>query len=420
MGWFQELITTRMINDEELLTGAFADLAAPVMGEKAAYRIVRGKAEHLRGAVGEILAFYKAETAPPPDIEDKPDMLDYMLRPSGLLKRRVELIGPWYQDSIGPLLAEKDGKAIALIPCGFSGYRYTDEDTGSKVRVTKSRAAGISRDAFCFYKPLPQRALGTADLIRYILKTLSPMDTLLFVFTQLVLTLFGMAIPAAANLIFTRVVVSGDKRLLLAVLGMLFGVSLSSFLVEGCKNLLLARIRVKIHLNLQAALMERVLSLPAPFFKNFSAGETAERLNGSASISAFFTDFVFGSLLVLAFSVGYFFQIFTYGPLLLLPALGAIVAAQIFSTAMALLKTRLMVQRLADTARTSGLVFQLISGIQKIRLVGAENRAFAQWARSYRPVAKNTFDPPFIFKSGEAIGGLISLAGILTIYFIVH
>ncbi|MDR3336053.1 MAG: hypothetical protein LBT16_02510, partial [Treponema sp.] len=220
MGWFQELINSRVINDEELLAGAFADLAAPVMGQKAAYRMFGGNAGRMRGAVGEILAYYHAEAVEvPEDLENIPDQLDYMLRPAGLLKRRVELTGNWRRDCIGPLLAERDGKAAALIPRGFSGYCYTDEDMGRKVRVTRARAGGIGRDAFCFYKPLPQRAAGIPDLIRYIIGFLSPPDVLLFVFAELVLTLFGMVTPAVTGLIFTRVVVSGDSRLLLAVLG---------------------------------------------------------------------------------------------------------------------------------------------------------------------------------------------------------
>jgi NHLM bacteriocin system ABC transporter ATP-binding protein len=440
MGWFQELISARMVNDEELLAGAFADLAAPVMGEEAAYRMLRhGNAEQLRGALGEVLDWFHAEAAEaPPEIEAVPDVLDYMLRPSGILKRRVKLAGRWYKDSIGPLLAENiltpaaesgeaahappglpgnSRKVVALIPCGFSGYRFTGE-TGRKVRVNKSRAAAIGQDAFCFYKPLPQRPLTARDLIRHTIASLSPQDMLLFVFAELVLTLFGMVTPATANLIFTRVVVSADSRLLLAVLGMLFGVSLSSFLVTGCKSLLLARMRAKISLNVQAALMGRLLALPAAFFKQFSAGESAERLGGSDAVTAFFTDFVFGGLLTLAFSAGYFFQIFSYGPLLLLPALGAVIAAQLFSVIVALLKMPLLAEQLGAAARTGGLIFQLISGIQKIKLVGAENRAFAQWAKRYRPVAKTTFDPPFIFKTSTVISACITLAGTLAVYVI--
>ncbi|MDR3302327.1 MAG: ATP-binding cassette domain-containing protein [Spirochaetaceae bacterium] len=425
MGWFQELINVRVLNDEESLSAAFADLVAPIMGEKAVDRILRANTSrtqglpHVRGAIGEILDFFHAEAVDAPEaIEAIPDLLDYMLRPSGLQKRRVELRRNWYRDGIGPLLAECNGKVLALIPCGFSAYRYTDELTGRKLRVTKSRAAAIGREAFCFYKPLPRRPLAPRDLIRHIIRSLSAWDVLLFVFVELVLTLFGMVVPATTNLIFTHIVLSDERRLLLAVLGTLSGVSLSSFLVMICRSFLIERMKVKIKLSLQSALMERLLSLPALFFKKFSAGESAERLNGSAALTTFFTDFVFGGLLSLAFSVGYFIQIFSYGRQLLLPALGAFVAAQLFSIITALFKNRTLAEQLKAAAQTSGFVFQLINGIQKIKLVGAENRAFAQWAKRYRRVAKTTFAPPFIFKTSAVISSCITLAGTLAVYYI--
>jgi ABC-type bacteriocin/lantibiotic exporter with double-glycine peptidase domain len=123
-------------------------------------------------------------------------------------------------------------------------------------------------------------------------------------------------------------------------------------------------------------------------------------------------------MLSLAFSAGYFFQVFAFGPLLLLPALGVIGITQIFSVTLALFKNKLTSKELTHVARNSGLIFQLINGIQKIKLVGAENRAFAQWARGYRLIAKLVFDPPLIFKCGGAVTALITLAGTLAIYLI--
>ena len=43
--------------------------------------------------------------------------------------------------------------------------------------------------------------------------------------------------------------------------------------------LLLSRINIKLNLNVQAAVMMRVLSLPASFFKEYSSGELNQYLN---------------------------------------------------------------------------------------------------------------------------------------------
>jgi ABC-type bacteriocin/lantibiotic exporter with double-glycine peptidase domain len=49
--------------------------------------------------------------------------------------------------------------------------------------------------------------------------------------------------------------------------------------------------------------------------------------------------------------------------------------------------------------------------------VGGETRAFAQWARKYREIAKVDFAPPLIIKSSAALTALITLLGVILIYF---
>ena len=69
------------------------------------------------------------------------------------------------------------------------------------------------------------------------------------------------------------------------------------------------------------------------------------------------------------------------------------------------------------TAKESGLTYSLVAGVQKLRLSGAENRAFAQWAKSYTPIAQRTYDPPaFLRLSGVFLSG-ISLIGTVVIYY---
>jgi ABC-type bacteriocin/lantibiotic exporter with double-glycine peptidase domain len=58
-------------------------------------------------------------------------------------------------------------------------------------------------------------------------------------------------------------------------------------MIAVCRNLLEARRSTIIALNVQAAFMSRLLSLPVPFFKKYSAGELAER--GSKAVTVLIT-----------------------------------------------------------------------------------------------------------------------------------
>ena len=67
-------------------------------------------------------------------------------------------------------------------------------------------------------------------------------------------------------------------------------------------------------------------------------------------------------------------------------------------------------------AKNDGLSFALINGVQKIKLAGAEKRAFARWASSYSEAASLRYDPPLFLKISGVITLAVSLAGTLLMY----
>lgn len=63
------------------------------------------------------------------------------------------------------------------------------------------------------------------------------------------------------------------------------------------------------------------------------------------------------------------------------------------------------------------MTYALITGIQKIKLAGAEKRAFARWGNLYAQSAKMTYDPPMFLKLNSVISLAISLTGTLIMYY---
>ncbi|MDR2053630.1 MAG: ATP-binding cassette domain-containing protein [Treponema sp.] len=416
MSWFQELIHTRLINDEDLLKEAFADLSVPIMGKQAVWAMLRGRGDHGQGALNEILGFFGAEEVEAPaDMEDPRERLEYTLRPAGILKRDVLLTKGWYRDSIGPLLAKKDEKPIALIPC-FGGYRYFDAASGRTIRVNAANAKTIGAAAFCFYRPLPRRAINFFDIFRYMAASLAKADWIFYTLAVLAVTLAGLAAPAVYNLVFSTVIPAADSRLLLSAVGLFLGVTVSSFLIGICGNLLRSRRITIVRINLQAAFMSRLFSLPVPFFRRYSAGEVADRISALDDLSDLVTNTLFSMLLTLFFSLIYGYQISRYAPALTLPSFAAITANIAFSILLIAKQGKLTDTRLKSRAATNGFVFQLFNGIQKIKLMGAETRAFAQWAKKYGKTAQVDFSPPFVILSGEAVAAFISALGIIVIF----
>ena len=69
-------------------------------------------------------------------------------------------------------------------------------------------------------------------------------------------------------------------------------------------------------------------------------------------------------------------------------------------------------------AKENGKSFALIYGVQKIKLAGAEKRAFAQWARTYTKSAELQYNPPFFLKVSGAVNSAISLVGAIILYYL--
>ena len=78
----------------------------------------------------------------------------------------------------------------------------------------------------------------------------------------------------------------------------------------------------------------------------------------------------------------------------------------------ALVQIRINKERMVCSAKERGLVYSLITGIQKIRLSGAENRAFSKWSVLFSKVAELQYNPPLLIRMSKVITSFITLSGI--------
>lgn len=419
MGWFDEQIKQRMQNDDDAFQGAFAQMAGIVMGQKVSAALGDG-GQAAKDALHEILKYYGVKPQELPEsLRDLNEQLEYLMRPSGIMRRTVILEKGWYKDAVGAMLGTRtdDGSVVALIPTGLSGYSFLDTSTGRRVKVSRKNEGLISGEAICFYKPLPLKKLGMPDLARYIVGTLSIADLVLIALATLSVTLVGMLGPKLNNLLFSTVVESGSMRLLGAVAVFFVAVSLSTLLLSAVKSLIMARINTKLSLSVQAATMMRVLSLPAGFFKNYSAGELSSRSQQISTLCSSLVNAVLSTGLTSVFSLAYISQVFRYAPALVAPALTVTLATVVFSLLSALLQMRIAKRQMELSVKGNGLSYSLISGVQKIKLAGSEKRAFAKWADQYAQAARFSYDPPMFLKLNRVISTAISLAGTIVMYY---
>ena len=417
--WFDEQLRDRMRRDNDRFDRAFYDLSSVIMGERFGERFCNDR-QRVKNAVDEMLRYLRISLTPVPEtITDLNEYLDFALRPTGVMKRRVQLTGSWYRDAIGPMLgALKTGEVVALLPRHFSGYEYLDPQTGKMLTVNRDRAALMDVDAYCFYKPFPQDKMSIKDLIRYIVSMLSPGDGVLYVSVSLLVTLFGLLGPMVSQLLFGKVIPSGNLGYLLPTLMMLLSFTIGTAMLNVSRNFLSQRITTRIQLAVEPAAMARVLMLPVTFFKKYNSGELASRMNALTTLCDKLVNAVTGTLLSAVLSLIYLFQINALASELIAPAMLMVLALATLNILTAIWELKHEREAIAISAKLNGLVFALFSGIQKIKLTGSEKRGFAKWAELYKQQAKITYDPPKLIKFASVLNGIINLLGTLTFYYV--
>ena len=420
MGWFEEQIKQRRKNDEDIFSEAFVDIADAVLGTKRSTSNDKDDEREL-GAIWEILKYYKVKPQQIPDsVKTLNERLEYLLRPCGIMRRNVNLEPGWYKDSIGAVLGTRknDGSTVAFIPKGISGYIYFDTESGKWERLNEDNESLFEEEAICFYKPFPLEKLTLRSLMVYIIETLSISDFIFIMLSSLAATAVGLLGPKLNNLLFGTVVGGKDYQLLMGITVFMISISIGSMLISGITSLLMARISTKITISVQAATMMRILSLPADFFKKYSSGDLSSRAQYIQSLCSMLVSAALNTGLTSIFSLMYISQIFVYAPALVLPALGVILATIALSLITTFYQMKYTKKQMELSAEENGMSYAMITGIQKIKLSGAEKRMFARWSKLYAEQLRVAYNPPIFLRANNAFGTIISLGGMMLMYYL--
>ena len=415
MGWFDEQIKQRKSRDDEEFSEVMAELSDTVTGRKSA--VDADENAKIRSAIDIILRYYHCKPKEIPDrITDLDKQLEFACRPYGIMRREVNLESGWYRDAVGAMLGrKKDGTPVALIPNKTWGYSIVEN--GKKIRLNKRTEKLLDSEAYCFYKPFPMKKIGIPALIKYIVQSV-PVSSLVAVVVMMgITTLIGMISPKVTHIIFSDVIESGSIRLLLAAAVLSVSVGISSLMVGAVKSLVTNRINTQMNISVQAAVMARIMTLPAGFFKDYSSGELAERSQYINSLCNTLVSAFMVTGLSTVFSLAYISQVFIYAPTLVIPALCITLLTVGYSVFSTLTQMRESKAEMLISSKGNGMTYSLITGIQKIKLAGAEKRAFTRWAKHYNEEIKHSYGKPVYMTISGTISLAISLLGTLVMYY---
>jgi NHLM bacteriocin system ABC transporter ATP-binding protein len=306
--------------------------------------------------------------------------LDEIMQASRIRSRQVTLEQNWWRSDSGALLGfTLENVPVALVPSSKRSYDLIEPGAGRKVRITKEISDTLQPEAYVFYRSFGEKTLRLRDLIIFGLRSCKG-DLVSIGGFGLMISLLALATPILTGLIFDAVIPAQQIGLLWQIFVALAIVAMVETIFTFARSVAILRLETKMENALQTALWDRLLKLPVPFFRQYSVGDLAERVSGVEAIRRTLTGSVLSSLLSAIFSVTGLILLFSYNAGLAAVAVGLALVNLGVLVGFSLWQLK-REKELAETqGRMSSLVLQLLKGIAKLRVAGAEMRGLALWA----------------------------------------
>ena len=298
--------------------------------------------------------------------------------------RQIMLRGDWWNRDHGPFLGwrAETKEPLALIPRGSTAYDLIDPSDGSRVHVTPEVAETIDPFADTFYRSFKDGALSVWDVIKFGSHGLRG-DFLMIAIMGVLVGVLGMLSPIFTGQIFDTVIPSAATGQLWEFGAALVSATMAVAAFTITRAIAVLRIEGKMDYSVQSALWDRLLNLPSTFFRDFSAGDLADRAAGVDAIRA--TTSGVGVAAVLG-SVTSLFQLvvmYRINAKMAIMGTGLVLIAVILTAAANYAQLSHQRNEFSIRGNIAGKVLQFLSGVSKLRVAGAEDHAFKVWARLF-------------------------------------
>jgi len=354
-----------------------------------------------------------------PPASDYEPTVEEIARASQLRVRKVLLGTKWWKAATGPMVSfsQDVGFPVGLVP-KRGKYHLYDPLTSQTHKINSAVASNLIGHAWQFYRPFPARALTAIDVLRYAFYD-NVRDFISIVVAGLLVGLFGLVVPYASGELIDRIIPAAELGELFQMGLGLMAIAVASTLTGLARDTASLRIETRASSSVQAAVWDRLMSLPVPFFRQFSSGDLAVRANGIDSIRQSLSGSTMTALLSSVFSLTSFGLLLFYSVKLAAVAAALALGSVVLAIGVGIASVR--AQRKLETleGRISSLVLELLTGISKLRIAGAEVRAFNVWAKEFSKQEQLAYDVKDLQNKFDVVEAVYPLLSTIAIFYIV-
>jgi NHLM bacteriocin system ABC transporter ATP-binding protein len=341
-------------------------------------------------------------------------------RITGFLYRRVILTGEWWRGGHGPILTwySDAQRPCAIVPSSPHRYWLVDGATLERRRLTAAVAKTVSANGYTFVLPFPAGRLRPIQLLLFGARIVKS-DFWWVVGTIIATGLLALVTPIVTGWIMGDVIPQGEIQQLWVLTTALVVSGISTTGLNGIQSVALLRIEGAMNQRVQAAVWDRLLKLPVSFFRRYSVGDLANRAMGIDQIRQIFSTTVTASLTHGISGLFSLALIFYYNWILALFGIfvAAVFVAISYPIGRAVRKRNREITFL--TGSLQGLVVQLLNGVTRLRLSGAERSAFARWAERYVDLTLATYRQARLNNLATVFRSVFNNLAPLTIFLVI-
>ena len=249
-------------------------------------------------------------------------------------------------------------------------------------------AEKLSGHAYSLYASFGSGSVDLRQILRFSLRRFWRRDLLFALAAGAVGGILELAVPFMTGVIFDYIVPAQETGQLVFVVLLLALAGFTAFTFQVARAYSLMRIEAKLDNGLESALWDRMLNLPAEFFREYSAGDLANRAAGVTKIRKSVSETVVTVALTSLFSLFSLLYMFRIHVAAGCGALGCALAL----AAVTILFFRSLKQPVTEksmlSGRLEGLLIQLIRGYHKFVITGSTQAAFALWRKPFFTVKR--------------------------------
>ena len=316
---------------------------------------------------------------------DPDKVLKRLIQKGNMQVRFIRLEKNWQHMDSGTLIGfyGENHTPAALIQREPGRYQLITKEHPDGLLLTDEMETHLAREAYMCYAGLPRRKLKILDLMRFMFHQCWKKDYMTIIGASLAASIMPLLTPIVTETIFQDVIPIQDRMGLATITQVLMVAGFSMAAVAIVRSIAVLRITTHLDIMTEAALWNRLLSLPAAFFRQFTVGELTSRMGGISAVKGVVNGQFVATIFNTIFSFWSLFLMCWYSVKL---AAVAVAVWLVYCIVIAFIYRRVLgFQRKAITAgnKYNGMVQQIFAGLSKFRIQGAEAQAYNIWSRYF-------------------------------------